>query len=164
MPSCCSRHLLLSFDSAHIVWTLLNIPMAVLAPYYAARFFRPHEPFRVIVLPILLFLCWNGTRTLTQYTLLPLMFSMLALLVAVRRPVAGGMWLGLAPMKPQVALPVFLWSTFTRRWSVVLTSLAVVGVLAMALMAPSSSSVFKKALSERACCTLRRPSWRAGRS
>ena len=32
-------------------------------------------------------------------------------------------------MKPQVAVPVFLWSVFTRRWSVVLTSLAVIGGL-----------------------------------
>ena len=34
-----------------------------------------------------------------------------------RRPIAGGVWLGLAMMKPQVAVPVFLWSVFTRRWS-----------------------------------------------
>ena len=40
---------LLSFDSGHPVWMGLNIAMAVLAPYFAARFFRPHDPFRVIV-------------------------------------------------------------------------------------------------------------------
>ena len=46
-----------------------------------------------------------------------------------QRPIAGGIWLGLAMMKPQVAVPVFLWSVFTRRWTVVLTSFAVVGAL-----------------------------------
>jgi hypothetical protein len=108
---------------------LSNIAMAILAPYFAARFFRPHDSFRVIALPILMFLCWGGVRTLTQFTLVALVCSMAALVAANRRPIAGGAWLGVAMMKPQVAVPVFLWTVFTRRWSVVLTSLAVVTVL-----------------------------------
>jgi hypothetical protein len=120
---------LLSFAQAHPVWMGLNIMMAVITPYFAARFFRPHDPFKVIVLPILMFLCWSGTRTLTQFTMIALMCSMLAMFVAIRRPIAGGAWLGLALMKPQVAIPVFLWVVFTRRWRVVLTSLAMAAAL-----------------------------------
>jgi hypothetical protein len=120
---------LLSLSAAHPIWMLMNFVMAILAPYHAARFFRPHDPFRVIALPILMFLCWGGVRTLTQFTLVALSCSMAAMLLSVRRPIAGGAWLGLAMMKPQVAVPVFLWSVFTRRWSVVLTSLAVIGGL-----------------------------------
>jgi hypothetical protein len=120
---------LLPLSAAHPIWMLLNVPMALLAPYCAARFFRPHDPFRVIALPILMFLCWGGMRTLTQFTLAAMTCSMLAMLAATRRPIVGGVWLGLALMKPQVAVPVLLWSAFTRRWSVVLTSLAVVGGL-----------------------------------
>lgn len=120
---------LLSLAVAHPIWLLMNLGMAILAPYYAARFFRPHDPFRVIALPILMFLCWGGVRTLTQFTLVALTCSMAAMAVSVGRPIAGGAWLGLAMMKPQVAIPVFLWSVFTRRWSVVLTSLAVIGGL-----------------------------------
>jgi hypothetical protein len=120
---------LLSLAAAYPIWLLMNLGMAILAPYYAARFFRPHDPFRVIALPILMFLCWGGVRTLTQFTLVALTCSMAAMAVSARRPIAGGAWLGLAMMKPQVAVPVFLWSVFTRRWSVVLTSLAVVGGL-----------------------------------
>ncbi len=60
---------LLPLGAAHPIWMLMNIAMAMLAPYCAARFFRPHDPFRVIVLPILMFLCWGGVRTLTQFTL-----------------------------------------------------------------------------------------------
>ena len=120
---------LLSLGAAHPIWMLMNFAMAILAPYQAARFFRPHDPFRVIALPILMFLCWGGVRTLTQFTLVGLTCSMAAMLVCVRHPIAGGAWLGLAMMKPQVAVPVFLWSVFTRRWSVVLTSLAVIGGL-----------------------------------
>jgi hypothetical protein len=120
---------LLPLGTAHPIWLLMNLALSVLAPYYAARFFRPHDPFRVIALPILMFLCWGGARTLTQFTLVALTCSMAAMAVSVRRPMAGGVWLGLAMMKPQVAIPVFLWSVFTRRWSVVLTSLAVIGGL-----------------------------------
>lgn len=116
---------LLPLGAAHPLWLLPNIAMAILASYFAARFFRPHDPFRVVALPVLMFLCWGGVRTLTQFTLAALVCSMVALAVADRRPIAGGIWLGLAMMKPQVAVPVFLWTLFTRRWSVVLTSLAV---------------------------------------
>ena len=59
---------LLPLGLAHPVWMLLNIGLVMLAPYLAARFFRPHDPFRVIALPILMFLCWGGVRTLTQFT------------------------------------------------------------------------------------------------
>jgi hypothetical protein len=104
--------------------------MAILAPYVAARFFRPHDPSRVIALPILMFLCWGGVRTLTQFTLLALVCSMAAMSAANRRPITAGAWLGLAMMKPQAAVPVFLWSVFTRRWSVVFMSLAVVTAFA----------------------------------
>lgn len=120
---------LMSLDMAHPIWLLSNLAMAALAPYFAARFMRPHDPFRVIVLPVLFFLCWGGVRTLTQFTLIALTCSMVAMGIAVRRPLAGGFWLGLAMLKPQVAVPVFLWSVFTRRWTVALTALAVVGAL-----------------------------------
>jgi hypothetical protein len=120
---------LVPLDLAHPIWLLLNVPMALIAPYCAARFFRPHDPFRVIALPILMFLCWGGVRTLAQFTLVALVCSMLGMVTATRRPVVGGAWLGLALMKPQVAVPVLLWSLFTRRWAVVLTSMAVVAGL-----------------------------------
>jgi Glycosyltransferase family 87 len=112
---------LLPLAAAHPVWMLLNIAMVVVASHSAARFFRPHDPFRIILLPILMFLCWGGVRTLTQFTIVALTCSMLAF--GARRPVAGGAWLGLSMMKPQVAIPIFFWSVFTRRWVVVLTAL-----------------------------------------
>lgn len=120
---------LLSLEVAHPIWLLLNLGLAVLAPYFAARFMRPHDPFRVIVLPVLFFLCWGGVRTLTQFTLIALTCSMAALVISVGRPVVGGLWLGVALLKPQVAAPVFLWTVFTRRWRAVFTSLLVVGAL-----------------------------------
>ena len=118
---------LLPIDIAVPFWIVLNIGLACAAPYLAARFFRPHDSFRAIALPILMFLCWGGVRTLTQFSLLALTLSMVALVLADRRPIAAGIWLGLAMMKPQLAGPVFLWSVFTRRWRVAVASLLVVG-------------------------------------
>ena len=120
---------LLPLGLAHAIWMLSNLAMAIVTPYYAARFFRPHDPFRIIALPVLMFLCWGGMRTLTQFTLVALACSVAAMVTADRRPMAAGAWLGLAMMKPQVALPIFLWSAFTRRWTIVLTSSAVVTAL-----------------------------------
>ena len=79
---------LLPLGAAYPIWMVLNIAMVIIAPYCAARFFRPHDPFRVIALPILLFLCWGGVRTLTQFTLIALTCSMVAMVVAA--PTAGG--------------------------------------------------------------------------
>jgi arabinofuranan 3-O-arabinosyltransferase len=109
---------------AHPLWILLNVGLVILAPYLAARFYRPHDPFRVILLPVLMFLCWGGVRTLSQFTMVALVFSMAALSVAGRRRIAAGAWLGLAMMKPQVAVPVLLWIACTRRWVVVCSSIA----------------------------------------
>lgn len=112
--------------AAILFWSFFNLCLACVAPYLAARFYRPHAPFRVVLLPILMFLCWGGLRTLLQFSLLALTLSMLTLTLADRRPMARGTVLGLALMKPQVALPVFCWALFTRRWKVVITSVAVV--------------------------------------
>jgi hypothetical protein len=120
---------LLSLGVAHPTWMLLNIAMAIVAPYCAARFFRPHDPFRVIALPVLMFLCWGGVRTLTQFSLIALVLSMATMMLADRNRVMSGACLGLALMKPQVAVPVFLWSVFTRRWTLVLTAVLMAGGL-----------------------------------
>ncbi len=119
---------LLSPAVAIPLWASVNLCLAVIAPYLAARFYRPHAPFRVIVLPILMFLCWGGVRTLLQFSLLALTLSMAALWLSTRRPMAAGAVLGCALMKPQVALPVFCWALFTRRWKLAITSLAVVAI------------------------------------
>jgi len=126
---------LLSGNRAAPAWLLLNVVLICLAPYVAARVVRPEMPLRVIVLPIAMFLCWGGVRTLAQFTVVPLTLSMAALLCADRRSLVAGVWLGLAMMKPQVAAPVFLWSLFARRWrvsvSAVLVAVGLAGVYSL---------------------------------
>jgi hypothetical protein len=133
---------LLAPDVAAPMWLMLNVAMAVLAPYLAARFFRPHDPFRVVLLPILMFLCWGGIRTLTQFSLVALVCSMLAMRLADRTRVMSGFWLGLALVKPQVAVPVLLWTVFTRRWAVAMTAVATVAALFAVFCLRSSSDPF----------------------
>jgi hypothetical protein len=111
------------------LWAAVNLVLVLLAPYLAARFYRPSARFRIIVLPILMFLCWGGNRTLLQFTLLALTLAMAALFLADRRPLTSGVCLGLALMKPQVAVPVLLWTLFTRRWR---TAGAAAGIVALA--------------------------------
>lgn len=126
--------------AAQPTWIMLNVAMAVAAPYLAARFLRPHDPFRVIVLPILMFLCWGGVRTLSQFTLIALVCAMAAMVTA-SRPALAGLWLGLAMMKPQVAVPVFLWSVFTRRWTAAISAFGVVGMLIAVFCLRSDASL-----------------------
>ena len=119
---------LLPWSVAVPVWAAINLMLVLLAPYFAARFYNPLAPFRIIVLPILLFLCWGGNRTLLQFTLLALTLAMAALFLADRRPLTSGVCLGLAFMKPQVAVPVLLWTLFTRRWRIASTAAGVAAV------------------------------------
>jgi glycosyl transferase family 87 len=120
---------MLPLGVAHPIWMLLNIAMAIVAAYCAARFFRPHDSLRIIALPVLMFLSWGGVRTQTQFSLITLVLSMAAMMLADRRRVMSGACLGLALMKPQVSIPVFLWSVFTRRWTLVLTAVLMAGGL-----------------------------------
>ena len=119
---------LLPTTAAAFLWASANLSMALAAPYLAARFFRPHAPFRVVLLPVLMFLCWSGVRTFLQFSLFSLTLSMMALLLADRRRILSGISLGLAMIKPQVAIPVFCWVVFTRRWRIAATAALVVGI------------------------------------
>lgn len=108
------------------VWATANLALALLAPYLAVRIARPDWPLRTFALPVLMFLCWGGMRTLLQFSLLALVFGLLAMKLAGRRPGLSGICLGLALMKPQVAAPFVLWSIFTRRLQTLAVALIVI--------------------------------------
>ncbi len=116
----------LPFAVALPFWVTANLAFVFLAPYFAARFFQPHAPFRTLLLPILMFASWWGAHTFVQFSLLALALSMAALMRADPSPAVSGVCLGLALMKPQVSLPVFLWTLFTRRWKIAAIALGVV--------------------------------------
>ena len=105
-------------------WTFFNLGLAFSASYLALRAVRPGITLPVAALPILLFLCWGGFRTLLQFSLLSLTLGLCSMVLAEKRPLWSGLVLGLALLKPQMAVPFALWMLFTRRlrvagWAVV---------------------------------------------
>jgi hypothetical protein len=115
------------------VWAGFNLLLAIFAPYLALRAVRPNLTQTGAALPALMLLCWGGFRTLLQFSLLALVFGLLAMVSADRRPRWSGFCLGMALMKPQVSAPIFLWALFTRRFRMAGWSIAVV-VLGLALV------------------------------
>lgn len=109
------------------IWALVNLGLAPTACWLAVRAARPAARFPAAALPILMFLCWGGFRTLLQFSLLSLVLGLLAVVLADRRPNWSGVCLGLSLMKPQVAAPFFLWALFTRRLRPAVLAVAVVG-------------------------------------
>ena len=98
-------------------WAMLNVALAALAGYLAARFVRPRVSFGDALYLTLLFLSWSGTKTLLQFSLLTLVFGLAAVVLAEKRPAWSGVCLGLSLMKPQIALPFLLWTIFRRQWT-----------------------------------------------
>jgi hypothetical protein len=110
------------------LWATFNLALAVAAPYLALRAVRPVASASALVLPTLMFLCWGGFRTLLQFSLLALVFGLLAMVLADRRPNWSGLFLGLALIKPQMSVPFFLWAVLTRRRRILALAVVVVVV------------------------------------
>jgi hypothetical protein len=97
------------------MWAAVNVALAILAPLLAVRIAKARATSSDAALAILVFLCWAGVRTLLQFSLLALVLGLLAMAWADKRPVWSGACLGLATIKPQVAVPFVLWAMLTRR-------------------------------------------------
>jgi hypothetical protein len=110
------------------VWAAVNLGLAVVTPYLAVRAVWPMVTLSSAALPVAMFLCWGGFRTLLQFGLLTLALGLLAMVLADKRPKWSGVCLGLALMKPQIAVPFVLWALFRRHLRVV----GVAGVVVIA--------------------------------
>lgn len=117
---------LMSLEPAVRVWALINLALALVAPYLALRHIRPDISALEAALPVLMFVCWSGSRTLLQFSLLALTFGLASAVLADRRPLWSGVCLGLALMKPQIAAPFLVWAVIARRWSAVSVALGVI--------------------------------------
>jgi Glycosyltransferase family 87 len=97
------------------IWAAVNVALAILAPLLAVRIAKPRATWSDAAVATLVFLCWGGVRTLLQFSLLALVLGLLAMVLADTRPVWAGVCLGVASIKPQVAIPFVLWALLTRR-------------------------------------------------
>jgi hypothetical protein len=116
----------MSLEWAVRVWSLVNLPLLFVAPSLALRHVRPGLSASHAALPLLMLLCWSGSRTLLQFSLLALTFGLASTVLADRRPVWSGICLGLALMKPQVAVPFLVWAVIARRWNVIFGALGII--------------------------------------
>ena len=111
------------------LWAVVNLLLAGAAVYLSVRIVRPTSPLRVLAVPMLMFLCWGGFRTLLQFTLVALTCGLAAIVWADRRPFSSAVCLAIALSKPQIAAPFALWMLFARRWS---QTAAAVGIVLLA--------------------------------
>lgn len=107
------------------LWTAGALLLTPVLPYLVIRSVSRGDRSTIAV-PVLLFLCWTGTRTLLQFSLLSMTLSFLALRFVDSHRIASGVLLGLALFKPHIAGPIALWTIVTGRARVALVAAAVV--------------------------------------
>ena len=110
------------------VWAAINFGLALIVPYLAIRAARPDVSFSKAGILVLMFLCWGGFRALLQFSLVSLTFGLLSMVLVEKRPIWGGICLGLALMKPQMSLPFLLWAVFNRRTRAIGAAAGAIGV------------------------------------
>src|SRR5262249_42202675 len=87
-------------------------------PYIGVRVIQPRASPIDLVTVTALFLCLSGTKTFLQFSLLTLVLGLAAIAWSDRRPGSSALFLGLATIKPQIAIPFVLWMLVTRRWKI----------------------------------------------
>jgi hypothetical protein len=131
---------LLPDPAAVPAWAALNLLLALVAPFVASRIVRRDVRVTDAACVAVFFLAWSGTKTLLQFTLLTLVFGLLAVAHAERRPRWSGVWLALSLMKPQVGAPFLLWLLFARRWKVAAVALVTVAGASLAWCARAGAN------------------------
>jgi hypothetical protein len=107
-------------------WTAFTLTLTPLYAWLVVRANSPRLRAAAAVVPILLFLCWGGTRTFLEFSRLSITLAFAAVILADSRPVASGFALGFALMKPHIAGPILLWAIVTKRLRVVVIAAGVV--------------------------------------
>jgi hypothetical protein len=108
------------------LWATVTLVLTPALAYVAVRAIRPDWDWSRALPPVLLFMCWAGTRTLLEFSRLSLALAFIAVLLADSRRVASGVFLGLALAKPQIAGPIALWAIATKRFRMVAVAATVV--------------------------------------
>src|SRR6266568_3394146 len=83
---------LLTPNRAVAVWAAFNLALAVLSVYLTVHAARPGPGGALanVAMPMLMFLCWGGFRTLLQFSLLTLTCGLASVVLADRRPAWSG--------------------------------------------------------------------------
>jgi hypothetical protein len=121
---------LLSFEAAELVYFVVTVLLCVALAYLSFEFsgVRPHA-WQVLAVGALILISRPGHKNLVlgQTTLQAVLFSLIALQYARRRPVAAGLALGLATFKPTFGVPLFVLMWCRRDYRACLYALAIGG-------------------------------------
>ena len=125
-------------------WTICSLALALLLPFVVVRTARSDRRWRTsTAIAVAAFLCWASARTLLQFSVLSMTLAFSALWLEDAAPVASGICLGLALVKPHIALPVALWAVVSGRWRNVATASMVVAAGVLAYCAYADASPFE---------------------
>ena len=116
----------LPFEAAVQAIAALTLILTPLLAYLVVRINAPRARLSAAVMPVLLFRCWGGVRTLLQFSRLSLTLAFGAALLADRQSIASGVCLGIALAKPHIAGPIALWMAFVHRARTLAIAAAVV--------------------------------------
>lgn len=119
----------LSWSTARFVWSLLLLCLACLIPFLTFRLIPYRIPRQMKWILVLVFLSLKSTRAAisTGQTTLLVFTLMLSVVLLWRKErwLLSGVCLGVALSKYSLALPVFLYALYKRRWRVALISFVV---------------------------------------
>src|SRR2546430_5819553 len=94
---------LLPFEQLVPVCAALTLALTPLLAYFVVRSMSPRTRLSAAAMPVLLFLCWGGVRTLLQFSRFSLTLAFAAAVFADSRAVPSGICLGIALAKPHIA-------------------------------------------------------------
>jgi hypothetical protein len=117
-----------SWPTAKALWIIVNLALMLIIPLLTIRLLPQPLKRWVVALIFLLFIAMQGTRVAAwtgQTTLLVFTLMLVSLLTLNRGSLLPGLMLGLALSKFSLALPVFLFVAYRRRYPVLAISLLV---------------------------------------
>lgn len=134
----------LPWQSAKIIWFLINLILLILIPLLLIYFLTPHPPMpkTAVLISCLIFYALMATRPALatgQTTILVLTFIIFSLIFEEKSWLVAGIFLGLALSKYSITLPIFLYFLGKKQFKILATSL-VIQFLGILIISGISSS------------------------
>ena len=120
----------LPWPVANAIWYIFNLMLVLILPWLAIRWLPPMKNLGIITTALffLAFYALKGTRAALgtgQTTLVVLTLMLLSMLIWNRSWLVSGLFLGVALSKYSIALPLFLYALYKRKFKVVVVAVLV---------------------------------------
>jgi hypothetical protein len=144
----------LSLKNATIVWTILNLGLAIVIPIEIMKCLRNTKlkiPYYLYSLAILIFFSLNMTSRGAIGNGQPSLFIFFLMILTIilidsNKLLLAGLFFGIALSKYNVSLPILVFLFYKKQWKVLITAIIVqiVGILVLSLITTSSPLVIIK--------------------